>query len=200
MGWLEPCMLAGPNCSAARFPHTSQSYIDSLRLANTLAATKPASACILSAPPPTAMHLTLISATGRRKERLELEQAQLTEAALRAAVVRQLALAPPAAAQLRLVHKGQALADDESVSRLKDGGERRVVGQAAACQTVGALRLSAACARPTPACVALFLLHSGSRPSLPHAQPVALHSPCTVQTRYWQQWRRGRHQRRCERQ
>lgn len=71
------------------------------------------------------MHLTVISAMGRRKERLELEQAQLTEAALRAAVVRQLALAPPAAAQLRLVHKGQALADDESVSRLKDGGAIR---------------------------------------------------------------------------
>ncbi|KAI7845633.1 hypothetical protein COHA_000919 [Chlorella ohadii] len=66
------------------------------------------------------MHLTLITATGRR-ERLELAQAQLSEAALRAAVVRQLSLAPPAAAQLRLVHAGQPLADDEAVSRLKDG-------------------------------------------------------------------------------
>lgn len=68
------------------------------------------------------MILTVVTATGRR-ERLELAQAQLTEAALRAAVVRQLGLAPPAAAQLRLVHGGQPLADDEAVSRLQDGGE-----------------------------------------------------------------------------
>jgi len=85
----------------------------------------PTSVCFLSrtAAPQTTMHLTLITATGRR-ERLELAQAQLSEAALRAAVVRQLSLAPPAAAQLRLVHAGQPLADDEAVSRLKDGGTR----------------------------------------------------------------------------
>ncbi|PRW58332.1 ubiquitin family [Chlorella sorokiniana] len=67
------------------------------------------------------MELTVIAAAGRRKETLELAQTQLSEAALRAAVVRQLGLAPPAAAQLRLVHKGQPLADDEAVSRLQDG-------------------------------------------------------------------------------
>lgn len=68
------------------------------------------------------MLLTVVTATGRR-ERLEVAQAQLTEATLRAAVVRQLSLAPTAAAQLRLVHGGQLLANDEAVSRLKDGGE-----------------------------------------------------------------------------
>lgn len=97
------------------------------------------------------MILTVVTATGRR-ERLELAQAQLTEAALRAAVVRQLGLAPPAAAQLRLVHGGQPLADDEAVSRLQDGGELQEACVAAFAGMVPlhtALQLPAHPAAPT---------------------------------------------------
>ena len=64
------------------------------------------------------MQLRLITATGKR-ETLELAQEQLSAAALQAAVARRLALPQGG---LRLVCGGQPLADDEAVSRLKDGG------------------------------------------------------------------------------
>ena len=66
-----------------------------------------------------AMQLTVITATGRREALELLDGEPLTGAALQAAVARRLGLPP----WLRLVHSGQPLADDEAVSRLKDGGE-----------------------------------------------------------------------------
>lgn len=67
------------------------------------------------------MQLLVVTATGRR-EQLDLAQEQLTAAALHAAVAARLQLPPIKAAYLRLVCGGQALTDDEAVSRLKDGG------------------------------------------------------------------------------
>lgn len=67
------------------------------------------------------MQLTLVTATGRR-EQLELAQDQLTATALHAAVACRLGLPPLKQAYLRLVCAGQALSDDEAVSKLKDGG------------------------------------------------------------------------------
>ncbi|KAI3433832.1 hypothetical protein D9Q98_003636 [Chlorella vulgaris] len=63
------------------------------------------------------MQLTVVTPAGRRQA-LEIEQ-PLTAAALLAAVIQCLAL--PRGAGLRLVHRGQPLADDEAVGRLKDG-------------------------------------------------------------------------------
>ena len=137
-----PIRVVPRNCH--RLLHTAST----LPSTNSRAAERPTSARLLRSPavPLASMQLTVVTATGRR-ERLELPQAQLTEAALRAAVVRQLSLAPTAAAQLRLVHGGQPLADDEAVSILKDGGEAGAAGWPTADRT----RAAAAAARLTAA-------------------------------------------------
>ena len=109
--------------------------------------------------------LTIITATGRR-EALDLAAADLTAAALQAAVARRLGLQPSAAAGLRLVRGGQPLADDEAVSRLKDGGEchGREVGAGLCRRFYFTCLLCPTCRRSAPPAVPPLLL-----------QPVSLH-------------------------
>lgn len=71
------------------------------------------------------MQLTVLQPATGKRETLEVEAAQLTAAALPAAVARCLQLPLIAQAHLRLLSGGQPLSDDAAVSRLKDGGAVR---------------------------------------------------------------------------
>lgn len=65
------------------------------------------------------MQLNIVTATGKR-QRVDVEQEELTASSLQVAVLRCLGLPPYV--NLRLVCGGRPLADDEAVSKLKDGG------------------------------------------------------------------------------